>query len=67
MAKITIKKDACKGCGLCAVNCPNNLIVMDETLNIRGVRPAKFLDSDKCTGCKMCAIICPDICIEVFK
>lgn len=40
---------------------------MDEALNIRGVRPAKFLDIDKCTACKACAIICPDVCIEVYK
>jgi 2-oxoglutarate ferredoxin oxidoreductase subunit delta len=67
MAKITIDREACKGCELCSVNCLLKLIVMDEKLNVRGVRPAKFLDTGKCTGCKMCAIMCPDICIEIYK
>lgn len=67
MAKIAIDRDACKGCELCTTSCPEKLIIMDGSLNIRGVHPAKFLDSDKCTACKLCAIMCPDICIEVYK
>ncbi len=67
MAKITIDRNGCKGCELCTVSCPEKLIIMDESLNIRGVRPAKFLDNDKCTACRLCAIMCPDICIEVYK
>ncbi|KPK42104.1 MAG: hypothetical protein AMJ78_03600 [Omnitrophica WOR_2 bacterium SM23_29] len=67
MGKITIRRDACKGCELCSISCPKGVIVMDEALNIRGVRPAKFLDNDKCTACRSCAIICPDLCIEVYK
>ncbi len=69
MSKITIDRDACKGCGLCAINCPEKLIIMEESLNVRGVHPAKFIGTDeqKCKGCKMCAIMCPDVCIEVYK
>ncbi|MFA5164553.1 MAG: 4Fe-4S binding protein [Candidatus Omnitrophota bacterium] len=73
MGKITINRDACKGCGLCAINCPEKLIIMEESLNVRGVHPAKFksvdqsTDEQKCKGCKMCAIMCPDVCIEVYK
>lgn len=67
MPKITIDREACKGCELCAINCPEKLIAMDEKLNVRGVRPAKFSDTGKCTACKTCAIMCPDICIEVYK
>lgn len=69
MAKITIDRDACKGCGLCSINCPEKLIIMEESLNDRGVHPAKFADTDelKCKGCKMCAIMCPEVCIEVYK
>ncbi|MFH0772454.1 MAG: 4Fe-4S binding protein [Candidatus Omnitrophota bacterium] len=67
MAKITINKEMCKGCELCSVNCPQKIIVMDEVLNIRGVKPARFLDNDKCTACRSCAIMCPDVCIEVYK
>lgn len=66
MAKVVIDRDACKGCELCSISCPEKLIVMDESLNVRGVRPAKFTDDAKCTGCKTCAIMCPEICIEIY-
>ena len=67
MAKIKINKNRCKGCYLCIVNCPNNLIKVADTLNIKGVKPAVFSGSSKCTGCAMCAVICPDCGITVFK
>ncbi|MDD5424457.1 MAG: 4Fe-4S binding protein [Candidatus Omnitrophica bacterium] len=69
MGKITIDRNACKGCGLCAINCPEKLIIIDESMNVRGVHPAKFTETDpeKCKGCKMCAIMCPEVCIEVYK
>ncbi|MDD5310133.1 MAG: 4Fe-4S dicluster domain-containing protein [Candidatus Omnitrophica bacterium] len=67
MARITIDRDACKGCELCSINCPEKLIIMDDSLNVRGVHPAKFRGAGKCKGCKMCAMMCPDICIEVYK
>ena len=81
MGKITIDRDACKGCGLCSINCPEKLIIMDESMNVRGVHPARFrataqpdaqsadlaTDEQKCKGCKMCAIMCPEVCIEVYR
>ena len=66
MAKIRINKDRCKGCYLCVVNCPNNLIRVSKELNAKGVKAAVF-SGGKCTGCAMCAIICPECVIEVYK
>ena len=66
MAKIKIDKDRCKGCYLCVVNCPNGLIKVEKTLNVRGVKGV-FFAGGKCTGCGMCAVICPDGVIEVHK
>jgi 2-oxoglutarate ferredoxin oxidoreductase subunit delta len=67
MPRVTINKNKCKGCLLCINACPKGLIVIDNELNIRGVRPVKFKDNGKCIGCAMCAVICPDCCIEVYK
>jgi 2-oxoglutarate ferredoxin oxidoreductase subunit delta len=67
MGKITIAKDKCKGCLLCIGFCPKGLIVIDEKLNKRGVKPVKFKQSPECIGCSLCALICPDCCIEVYK
>ena len=55
MPKIKIDKDRCKGCYLCIVNCPNNLIKVSKDLNLKGVKPAVFYGG-KCTGCRMCAM-----------
>ncbi len=68
MAKVTINKERCKGCGLCTSVCPKKIIVTDtETLNDKGYRPAKITEPDKCIGCAFCATICPDCVITIEK
>ncbi|MBP7836075.1 MAG: 4Fe-4S dicluster domain-containing protein [Candidatus Omnitrophota bacterium] len=67
MPRITINKNKCKGCLLCVGVCPQGLIVAQEELNVRGVKPVKFKAGGKCAGCARCALICPDCCIEVYK
>ena len=71
--RITIDRELCKGCYLCASVCPNQLIVVSEKLNQKGYYPAEFTEDGikkekiKCTGCAMCATICPDVAIEVYR
>ncbi|MDP3803949.1 MAG: 4Fe-4S binding protein [Candidatus Omnitrophota bacterium] len=67
MPRIKIGKDRCKGCYLCVMSCPNALIKVSKTLNIKGVKPAVFFGRQMCTGCGMCAVICPDGGIIVYK
>lgn len=68
MAKIIIDSDRCKGCELCTIVCPHNLIVMSDKLNKLGFHPATFISLDnKCNGCTLCAVICPDMAIEVYE
>lgn len=68
MGRIKINSDKCKGCALCIVSCPKELIKEAKKLNKRGIRVVELSDPEgKCTGCAMCAIICPDVCIEVYK
>ena len=63
---ITIKRDACKGCGLCIEFCPRGLIVLDPELNQRGVQPAMVGgEPETCTGCGNCAAMCPEAIIEI--
>jgi 2-oxoglutarate ferredoxin oxidoreductase subunit delta len=68
MSKIVIDELRCKGCGLCTITCPKNLIALSEKINNQGYTPAIF-DSTQaaCTGCLLCAEICPDVAIMVFK
>lgn len=57
---ILIDKDRCTGCGLCDVNCPGDIIHMDEKTN----KPV-LLYSDECWYCGACRIDCPVDCIKI--
>ena len=68
MSRIVIDQDRCKGCGLCTLACPYELVRMSERFNAKGYRPAEFTDlKDKCIGCANCATMCPDIVIVVYR
>jgi 2-oxoglutarate ferredoxin oxidoreductase subunit delta len=67
MAKITIKRENCKGCLLCISFCPKAAIIVDKELNLKGVEAVKIKEGAECSGCALCAVICPDCCIEVYK
>jgi 2-oxoglutarate ferredoxin oxidoreductase subunit delta len=71
MAKghVVIDVDRCKGCVLCTTACPQDVLVMNNTVfNSRGYHPAEFMDSKGlCTGCALCAVICPDACFTVYR
>ncbi len=66
--RVTVDENVCKGCGLCAVACPKNIMFIDrERINIKGYNPAATQDIEKCVACAMCAIMCPDSAIKVEK
>ena len=66
--RIEIEVDRCKGCELCMMICPKNLIVQAEGFNIRGYHPAEIVDLEGiCTGCGLCALMCPDVVITVYR
>lgn len=71
MAKgsIIIDQERCKGCHLCTLFCPQQVIALDEeALNAKGYHPAMLVDPEgKCTGCAVCAVVCPDVCITVLR
>lgn len=66
--RVTILRDACKGCGLCVSVCPVSILELDEAvINAIGYHPAYVNDPQACIGCSFCAIICPDVCITVER
>ena len=68
MAKVTFKKDLCKGCGLCITACPKKIIALSkDEINQKGHHPAEITDQEKCIGCAVCATMCPDCVITVEK
>ncbi len=68
MPKVTIDKNVCKGCELCAVVCPKHILALSkDKLNAKGYHPMEVVEPEKCTGCASCAIMCPDCAIVVER
>lgn len=72
MAKIkgavVVDTERCKGCYLCAVACPLDVLAMQSKLvNNRGYHYAYTINAEKCIGCQSCALVCPDGCITVYR
>ncbi len=64
---IVVDVERCKGCNLCAVACPLNIIQLTTTVNRKGYNYASNIRPEACTGCTSCAIVCPDGCITVYR
>lgn len=56
---ITLYRDWCKRCGLCAAFCPVNVYDRDEQGYPVIARP------EACIRCRLCEIRCPDFAITV--
>lgn len=67
--RIEINEVTCKGCTLCSIACPQDIIEMaTDHMNAKGYYPAMLVDPEgDCTGCALCAVACPDVCITVYR
>lgn len=69
MSRVELRLERCKGCQLCTLVCPKELLVLSDQFNPMGYKVVQFLEDKKedCTGCGFCAEICPDNVITVFR
>jgi 2-oxoglutarate ferredoxin oxidoreductase subunit delta len=64
---IEVDIEKCKGCELCVVSCPTDVIRLTKNVNAKGYHFAYMEYPEKCIGCSNCAVVCPDGVISVFK
>lgn len=65
---IVVNTDRCKGCSLCVVACPKEVIALSKkAVNVHGYQYAEAVNSDACIGCASCGIVCPDGCITIYR
>ena len=68
MAKLTINKEACKGCGLCVTACPKKILRVSQTVsNNQGYFVVEEIAPEQFIACAFCATMCPDCVITVEK
>jgi 2-oxoglutarate ferredoxin oxidoreductase subunit delta len=71
MAKIrgtvVIDTNRCKGCDLCVIACPTDVLTLGKEVNNKGYNYAQSVKPDECIGCASCGYVCPDGCITVYK
>jgi len=64
---VIVNAERCKGCDLCVVSCPSDVLELAKEVNSKGYNFAVVKSPDECTGCANCGYVCPDGCITVYK
>lgn len=64
--EVVIDIEKCKGCEICVVTCPNQVLALAHEVNAKGYHYA-IMANDGCVGCSNCAVVCPDAVITVYR
>ncbi len=64
---VTVDRERCKGCNLCVVACPSNVLELNTEVNAKGYNFSYMKNPDDCVGCSQCAYVCPDSCLTVYR
>lgn len=64
---VEVDKEKCKGCNLCVIVCPEDVLALHKEVNSRGYNYSYMKNPDACIGCANCGLVCPDSCITVYR
>jgi len=64
---VIVDIETCKGCNLCVVACPQEVLGLNKEVNSKGYNYSYMVNPESCTGCTNCAVVCPDTCITVYR
>jgi len=59
LKEIRIRREWCKGCGICVHFCTEDVLELDEEEKVVVSR------AEACICCKLCEYRCPDLAVEV--
>jgi len=64
---VKVNTEMCKGCNLCVVACPTNVLSLNNKVNKKGYNYSYMEHPEQCIGCASCGDVCPDACITVYR
>lgn len=64
---VVVDKETCKGCNLCVVACPNEVLSLHKEVNNKGYHYSYMTNPDACIGCSNCGVVCPDSCLTIYR
>lgn len=64
---VVVNTERCKGCELCVVACPSNVLAMSQNANTKGYNYVYMANEDACVGCAACGRVCPDGCLTIYR
>ena len=64
---IVVDTERCKGCNLCVVACPLNVISLAKEVNVKGYNYARQVLEHTCNGCSSCATVGRTVVSQCIK
>ncbi len=62
-----IDEALCKGCALCVVVCPKDVLEIATEVSPQGYFPAFQARPEDCIYCATCCRMCPDVAITITE